>query len=212
VGSQIVVQNEATGEVRVLFDIATRPGGLHGARPRPRGASPPSAWNRSGELVSGIPAGDHTIEFKDLPGWVKPPNQNVTIRAGQTTTLNATYTSEAAQRVSVWNLQAPLNRHGLCFGSGHNHFLLVGPSRGPDPSGDWECDAFPVTVSGDVQPRLTLRTPSPGDDLHWLDGRFWLTDSYSTLIFTYYGWDVLVSETLLTMRSIKNQFLYHAEH
>ncbi|MCL4177136.1 MAG: PQQ-binding-like beta-propeller repeat protein [Verrucomicrobia bacterium] len=79
-GSFIAVQNVATGETRTLVSITeANPG------------EPASDWYRSGELVNGLDVGVRTVEFRDVPGWTTPRSQTVNIRAGETTTVNATY-------------------------------------------------------------------------------------------------------------------------
>lgn len=50
-----------------------------------------STWLNSGDTENGIRAGQHTVEFKSVLGWNKPPNQNVTIADGQTTTISTKY-------------------------------------------------------------------------------------------------------------------------
>ena len=42
-------------------------------------------WQNSGATETGIPVGQHTVEFSDVAGWTKPGNQAVTINNGQTT-------------------------------------------------------------------------------------------------------------------------------
>ena len=51
-----------------------------------------SAWWNSGDTESGIPAGQYTVEFKDITGWNKPSNQGVIISDGQTTNASGIYT------------------------------------------------------------------------------------------------------------------------
>jgi len=48
-------------------------------------------WKRSGESISNLPVGSHTIEFQELNNWVRPKNQKVTIEAGKTVTVNVIY-------------------------------------------------------------------------------------------------------------------------
>jgi major membrane immunogen (membrane-anchored lipoprotein) len=52
-----------------------------------------SMWRNSGTTESNIPVGQHTVEFKSVSGWSKPPNQTVTVQDGITTETNATYTT-----------------------------------------------------------------------------------------------------------------------
>lgn len=48
-------------------------------------------WFNSGSTENNIRTGEHTVEFRELTGWNKPPNQTVTIAAEETTQLTATY-------------------------------------------------------------------------------------------------------------------------
>lgn len=48
-------------------------------------------WHESGYLLKGLSLGDHTVEFKAVPGWITPPNQVVTILPGQTTQTSGNY-------------------------------------------------------------------------------------------------------------------------
>ena len=60
-----------------------------------------STWWNSGDTESGISAGQHTVEFKDIPGWNKPSNQDVTISEGQTTNASGTYTIPGSLYVTI---------------------------------------------------------------------------------------------------------------
>jgi parallel beta-helix repeat protein len=59
------------------------------------------AWNDSGSTQTGLSVGQHTVEFIDLPGWVKPDDQTVTLGLGQTTDAGGTYTTAAAETGSL---------------------------------------------------------------------------------------------------------------
>jgi hypothetical protein len=48
-------------------------------------------WKKSGETMSNLPVGIHTIEFQDVGNWIKPVNQNVVTEGGQTVTINGIY-------------------------------------------------------------------------------------------------------------------------
>ena len=50
-----------------------------------------STWLSSGVTEPGVPVGDQSVEFKDVAGWTKPPNQSVTIHLGETATATGTY-------------------------------------------------------------------------------------------------------------------------
>ena len=48
-------------------------------------------WRNSGDSVSNVPAGDHTVTFKKITNWKAPKAQTVTIVNGQSTNLKKKY-------------------------------------------------------------------------------------------------------------------------
>ena len=50
-------------------------------------------WKKSGESISDLSVGPHTIEFQDVGNWIKPEKKNVKIEDGKTFTINETYKS-----------------------------------------------------------------------------------------------------------------------
>jgi hypothetical protein len=50
-------------------------------------------WKKSGESISDLSVGPHTVEFKDVGNWIKPEKKNVKIEDGKTITINETYKS-----------------------------------------------------------------------------------------------------------------------
>ena len=48
-------------------------------------------WQSSGDTVSGLSVGSHTVAFSTVSGWTTPSSQTVTISNGQTTTAAGTY-------------------------------------------------------------------------------------------------------------------------
>ncbi len=50
-----------------------------------------TTWYNSGDVETDIAVGTYSIEFKNLAGWDKPVNQNVTIAFNQTTNAGGTY-------------------------------------------------------------------------------------------------------------------------
>jgi predicted outer membrane repeat protein len=48
-------------------------------------------WQSSGVTVSGLSVGDHTVNFKSIPGWGAPDSVAVTISSGQTTQIMRSY-------------------------------------------------------------------------------------------------------------------------
>jgi PKD repeat protein len=49
------------------------------------------AWQNSGTIVSGLPAGTHTVVFNTISGWTTPGSQTPTISANLTNTVTGTY-------------------------------------------------------------------------------------------------------------------------
>jgi len=49
-------------------------------------------WQTTGATVANLTAGNHTVGFKAVAGWVAPADQVVGISSGQTTPLTGTYT------------------------------------------------------------------------------------------------------------------------
>ncbi len=50
-------------------------------------------WKKSGESISDVTVGAHTIEFLDISNWVKPEKKNVKIEDGKTVIINEAYKS-----------------------------------------------------------------------------------------------------------------------
>jgi len=50
-------------------------------------------WKKSGESISDLPLGPHTIEFQEVSNWIKPEKKNVMIEEGKTATINVIYKS-----------------------------------------------------------------------------------------------------------------------
>ncbi|MFZ2640182.1 MAG: dockerin type I domain-containing protein, partial [Verrucomicrobiia bacterium] len=49
------------------------------------------AWQNSGDMVSDLVIGDHTLAFKTVAGWATPTNQVVQVDFGETTVTSGTY-------------------------------------------------------------------------------------------------------------------------
>jgi len=52
-------------------------------------------YRNSGDIVTGLTPGSHTVSFKPVSGYVTPPNKPVTITANLQTTASDTYTATA---------------------------------------------------------------------------------------------------------------------
>jgi hypothetical protein len=76
-----------TGSMQITIEPAAAV--TAGAQWRRAGTNP---WLNSGEVESGLPAGDYNIEFMQISGWNKPSNKPVTVVAGQMTSATGIYT------------------------------------------------------------------------------------------------------------------------
>jgi hypothetical protein len=48
-------------------------------------------WQQSGTTISDLPAGEHTVVFKGVFGWTRPPDQTVTVYDSQVTSTTGNY-------------------------------------------------------------------------------------------------------------------------
>jgi hypothetical protein len=53
------------------------------------------AWQNSGSTLSNVAAGQRSIEYKDIPGWIRPSQESANITGGQTTSLTKNYTQQS---------------------------------------------------------------------------------------------------------------------
>ena len=58
-------------------------------------------WMDSGATVSGLLAGQHTISFKNVSGWIAPADQQITVNANQTASITAIYVAQSTGTGSV---------------------------------------------------------------------------------------------------------------
>lgn len=69
---------------------------------------PDTNWLSSGAMLTGILAGAHTVTFKHQPGWNTPEDMAVNLSAGETNSINATYTAITTAEYGVpywWLIQ-----------------------------------------------------------------------------------------------------------
>lgn len=77
------------------------------------------AFQNSGDVVTNLGPGTHSVAFRPISGWVAPATQNVTVSAGATNTSTATYSLLGL--VSYWPFDStPLDVKGT------NNALLSG--------------------------------------------------------------------------------------
>ena len=61
-----------------------------------------ATWIDSGEVMTGLFAGQYTVQFKDLDGWITPESQGVTVLDSQTTEISASYIRQPVDASVVW--------------------------------------------------------------------------------------------------------------
>ena len=91
------------------------------------------SWHQSGDTQSNVAEGDHTLEFKEIAGWSKPGNQQVTITSGETETISTAYTQKTGA------LQVTLS-----------------PSEAVSAGAHWRIDGGEWHNSGDTQSNLSV--------------------------------------------------------
>ena len=91
------------------------------------------SWHQSGDTQSNVAEGDHTLEFKEIAGWSKPGNQQVTITSGETETISTAYTQKTGA------LQVTLS-----------------PAEAVSAGAHWRIDGGEWHNSGDTQSNLSV--------------------------------------------------------
>ena len=64
------------------------------------------AWRTSGQVVSGLTAGSHTVEFSNIGPYKTPANQQVEISEDATSSINVTYMEAGCLYVTISPAQA----------------------------------------------------------------------------------------------------------
>ena len=59
------------------------------------------AWRSSGVMVSGLSAGNHTVSFNTVGGWVAPTSQNIAVSADSIASTSGTYVAIATLQVTI---------------------------------------------------------------------------------------------------------------
>jgi len=54
-------------------------------------------WQNTGETISNLVAGEHTLRFKDIDSWIPPRMKTVTVVPDQTTEILAVYSQETGR-------------------------------------------------------------------------------------------------------------------
>jgi hypothetical protein len=83
-------EDTRTGDIRV--NILPQQAAVEGGGFKVAGqGSALNNWQPAGTLISNRKAGEHTISFKSIPGWVTPEQQRVSVLGGQTVQFSGTY-------------------------------------------------------------------------------------------------------------------------
>ena len=90
----VTVTKDATSQaegiyIRHIGDLRVVIAGPAGARWSVDG----TAWKASGETITALPTGVHTVFFNEVSGWTKPADQNATVNKNGLTELAVTYTA-----------------------------------------------------------------------------------------------------------------------
>lgn len=64
------------------------------------------SWNESGETLTGLEAGTHTLAFKSINGWTAPAVENISISNSTETILQRTYLQNGSLTVSLEPIDA----------------------------------------------------------------------------------------------------------
>lgn len=107
VGQEVEIVLE-TGSLRVA--ISPRDAVYAGAQWRRVGMS---TWLDSGYTEQDIAVGSYTVEFKDVPGWVKPVNLPVSVSENQLTETDAVYAAAVTigTGTGVWQFPLATSSH-----------------------------------------------------------------------------------------------------
>ncbi len=113
------------------------------------------AWKKSGQTVSGLITGTHTVEFSSISGWSRPANQSVSITHGKFTTSTGNYQKQNNSTLVTltWdaNTEPHLSGYRIHYGQvsrNYDHQIDVGNQTSysmPPPSGD-KTTYFAVTA------------------------------------------------------------------
>ncbi len=102
-------------------------------------------WQNGNTVLSNVPVGNHTIDFKPATGWVTPASQNIQVLLNQTVVVNGNYTppSGVAILTSVFPSTAPL--------AGGTQIVIRGANF---------TSPVTVTVGGVAAPNVSIDSPT----------------------------------------------------
>jgi hypothetical protein len=156
------------GQTTIINGTYTRAGSLRvtispqetadaGAKWRRTGTIP---WQNSGVTEPGIPVGQHTVEFSDVPGWTKPANQAVIISNDQMTTAAGTYTQQMGSLAVTINPQGAVDAGAKWRRAGTTPWLNSGATETGIPVGQYTVEFS--NVAGWTKPGNEAVTISDG--------------------------------------------------
>ncbi|MCP4346197.1 MAG: hypothetical protein GY795_11820, partial [Desulfobacterales bacterium] len=96
------------------------------------------SWQDSGTVANDLNMGTYTVAFKTTDGWTAPPDQTVSIGAGETKAISGTYTEIFHQTGSLE--------------------VTISPQNAADAGAQWQVDSGSWQNSGTVVPNLGVGT------------------------------------------------------
>ena len=162
---------DLTGSLRVTINP---PGSVAaGAKWRRAGTA---NWLDSGYTESGISTGVYTVEFKDIPGWTKPGDVEVTISGGQTTNAGGLY--QEPRCTLAWSSylggSGDDRGYGIAVDGAGNVFVTGRTDSSGWVSGGFDTafnggdgDAFAAKVSGSGAHLWSTYLGGSGDEWGW---------------------------------------------
>lgn len=92
------------------------------------------AWHNSGDTISGVYVGNHTVSYKTVSGWTPPAADTFTLSANENKNITATYTNMAPGSVTVY----------------------IDPPEAVAADARWRLDFSPRMISGDTITDVTI--------------------------------------------------------
>jgi len=162
---------DLTGSLRVTINP---PGSVAaGAKWRRVGTT---SWLDSGYTESGLSTGKYTVEFKDITGWIKPGDVEVTISADQTTNAGGLY--QEPRCTLAWSSylggSGDDRGYGIAVDGAGNVFVTGRTASSGWVSGGFDTafnggdgDAFVAKLSGSGAHLWSSYLGGSGDDWGW---------------------------------------------
>lgn len=117
-----------------------------------------SWWRDSGDVEYDLPVGEHSVEFSDMSGWVKPAVQTVVVAADQTAEVTGTYVLTGSLMVTIQPAEA-VGLGGMWRRVGTVDWLSSGQTESELAPGDYQIEFSRVPGWGMPKTRtLTVRS------------------------------------------------------